>query len=212
MGWKLAPSLVQLLSQVNAKWPTRSKSSDGTIGDTAHSSRASDHNPDGRGYVCALDITHDPLHGLDSEKLAEALRGTRDERIKYIISNRKICSPDRENWTWRPYKGANPHNHHVHISVHPPARSDDEAWDLTGVGAPSGDPAKYMPPPRTLSLGKKGSDVMELQRMLRFPASEVDGFFGPKTKAAVQQFQKAHGLVDDGICGAATWAKLRGDE
>jgi hypothetical protein len=36
----------------------------------------------------------------------------------------------------------------------------------------------------------------------------VDGGFGPTTKTAVQAFQTAHGLTDDGIIGPETWASL----
>ena len=46
MSWRLAHGLEKLRSQVNEKWPLRSKDSDGSIGDEHHSARASDHNPD----------------------------------------------------------------------------------------------------------------------------------------------------------------------
>lgn len=209
MGWRLAKSLVQLQAQVNQKWPQRSKASDGTIGDAAHSSRASDHNPDGDDVVCAVDITHDPLHGLSSEALAEAIRASRDRRVKYIISNRKICSPDREDWKWRTYSGSNPHNHHVHISVNQRFKDDMAPWKLDGVAAPSGDSAQFKPPPPTLRVGSRGNSVLELQTLLEMDKSQRDSVFGPKTKAAVQQFQRAHSLVDDGIVGPATWAALK---
>jgi hypothetical protein len=82
MTWRVASSLEVLLKQVNEKYPQRSKVADGAIGDAAHASRGSDHNPwvhDGNvGIVTARDFTHDPLHGLDSEHLAEALRLSRD--------------------------------------------------------------------------------------------------------------------------------------
>jgi len=110
MAWRLAKSLETLRTEVNAKWPNRSKHSDGTIGDESHQTRDSDHNPwveDGAvRVVTAMDITHDPAHGLDSEQLAECLRRSKDRRIKYIISNRKIASSEQSPWEWRPYKGA----------------------------------------------------------------------------------------------------------
>jgi uncharacterized protein YgiM (DUF1202 family) len=142
MSWRLAKSLETLRAQVNARWPKRSKSSDGTIGDAAHSARRSDHNPNAAGVVCALDITHDPTHGPNARKLAEALVASRDPRIKYLISNAQMCLSYPANgypsWTWRPYSG-NAHRQHMHISVQPErARYDSTlAWNLDALpGAP----------------------------------------------------------------------------
>lgn len=114
---RLAKSLEVLRAQINAAYPRRSKASDGWIGDAAHRATKSDHNPNPSGVVCALDITHDPKSGCDSYKLAEALRLSKDPRINYIISNRRICSSTVVPWTWRKYSGANAHTQHVHISV-----------------------------------------------------------------------------------------------
>ncbi len=38
---------------------------------------------------------------------------------------------------------------------------------------------------------------------------EVDGKFGPRTKAAIEAFQDANNLVADGKAGVNTWTKLR---
>jgi lysozyme family protein len=64
--------------------------------------------------------------------MAETLRRNRDRRIKYVISNRRIFSSQLHAWEWHPYTGANPHDHHVHISVLPDrARYDDRTpWNL----------------------------------------------------------------------------------
>jgi hypothetical protein len=62
-----------------------------------------------------------------------------------------------------------------------------------------------------LRLGSKGAAVVELQKKLAakgFSPGAADGDFGPKTLAAVKAFQKANGLVADGIVGPKTWAKL----
>lgn len=121
MSWRLAKSLEELRRQVNVRWPHRSKKSDGTIGDSKHTSRVSDHNPhvkDGKiGVVTALDITHDPSHGPRIASLAEALRASRDHRIKYIICDGRICSFKTQPWKWRKYAGSNPHSAHLHVSV-----------------------------------------------------------------------------------------------
>jgi lysozyme family protein len=134
--WRVAKSLEVLRDQINVLHPGRRRDNDGTIGDTAHQARTSDHNPwvkDGAiGVVTALDITHDPAHGVDTYAMAETLRRNRDRRIKYVISNRRIFSSQLHAWEWHPYTGANPHDHHVHISVLPDkALYDDRTpWNL----------------------------------------------------------------------------------
>ena len=133
--WRVAKCLVALRDQVNRRTPNRKRSSDGTIGDAAHAVRTSDHNPwvrDGDvGVVTAMDITHDPAGGCDAGALAEAIRTSRDARVKYVIWNRRIANSSSINgvapWAWRPYTGANPHDKHVHVSVKP----DKAAFDLT---------------------------------------------------------------------------------
>lgn len=208
-AWRLANGLVTLLEQVNQKWPQRSKESDGTIGDTAHSTRTSDHNPNGHGVVCALDVTNDPPHGLVSETLAELIRAGRDPRVHYVISNKKIAAFDREDWRWRPYTGSNPHNHHCHISLRQDARfyDDGRGWNLDAAVSVPPTAVSYVPPPPTQRISSQGLYVREIQEALGLP---MDGRFGPKTKAAVQKFQRAHDLLDDGIVGPATWALLKG--
>jgi hypothetical protein len=119
MSWRVAKSLLHLRDQINAKVPNRNKRNDGTIGDAAHSARVSDHNPDTDGVVKAMDITNDPGHGVIARHIAEAIIASKDERVKYIISNRQICAGDvgPSPWRWRAYNGSNPHTEHVHISV-----------------------------------------------------------------------------------------------
>ena len=128
---RIAKALATLREQVNAQWPNRSKANDGWIGNAAHQARKSDHNPNAAGVVQALDITHDPAHGLDAGKLAQALIDSRDPRIKYVVSNRRICASYATGgaaaWTWRPYHGANAHEQHVHISVADDPRKYDDA-------------------------------------------------------------------------------------
>jgi hypothetical protein len=129
MSWRLARGLGRLRDQANAKAPNRGKSSDGTIGDRAHASRASDHNPRG-GIVHALDLTHDPGRGMDVHALANRLLASRDPRIKYIISNRRIGSA-KGGWAWRRYTGSNPHSKHMHISINNNPHADNARdWSL----------------------------------------------------------------------------------
>ena len=60
----------------------------------------------------------------------------------------------------------------------------------------------YKPGERAIMKGYTGDDVKWLQSRLAIPA---DGIFGPATEAAVRAFQKANGLVADGIVGPKTW-------
>ncbi len=63
----------------------------------------------------------------------------------------------------------------------------------------------------TIAPGANGEPVRRLQRALRRQPDldiVVDGVFGPKTEAAVKDFQQGAGLVVDGIVGPLTWAKL----
>jgi hypothetical protein len=122
MNFRVAESLLKFRSQIDAIAPVRDKSNDGTIGDTSHQARKSDHNPNKDGVVTAIDITNDPSHGVDAGQIAEMLRLSKDLRIKYVISNRRIFSSQVTPWQWRPYNGANAHTHHVHLSV-----ADDKA-------------------------------------------------------------------------------------
>lgn len=122
MEWRVAKSLLTLREQVDALAPNRNRSSDGSIGDRAHASRTSDHNPNADGVVTAIDITHDPAHGVNARDIAEMLLQSQDARIKYVISNSEIFSSpgfssSKKPWQWRPYDGANAHTKHVHISV-----------------------------------------------------------------------------------------------
>ena len=57
----------------------------------------------------------------------------------------------------------------------------------------------------TLQRGAGGSFVLEVQAIIGISA---DGQYGPTTEAAVRQFQRDHGLVQDGIVGPRTWATL----
>jgi len=144
--WWVAPALRVLAREIDAEAPTRSKASDGTIGDAAHAKTTSDHNPCACcRLVLAMDFTHDPGGGLDAGALAtwlaeRAIAG--DPRIRYLIWKRKIASGPAQGHAvgvWRPYKGADPHTTHLHVSVrHVEARSTASwGWPPRGEIEPS---------------------------------------------------------------------------
>lgn len=65
----------------------------------------------------------------------------------------------------------------------------------------------YDEPVALLKRGMKGNGVRWLQYQLNEKGHYkliIDGIFGPKTQAALMDFQNQHGLVIDGICGPAT--------
>jgi hypothetical protein len=163
--------------QVNRAYPNRSKASDGTIGDAAHASRSSDHNPwvkDGKtGVVTAIDFTHDPDSGLDAGALGKALIASRDSRIKYIIWDRKIISGEDgpSPWRWRKYSGKNPHNKHVHISVKSSKASYDDTspWTISAVNV-----AKFAEVPED-DHSDQGGEPVEMAEVAQAGAS--GGFF-----------------------------------
>lgn len=71
-----------------------------------------------------------------------------------------------------------------------------------------------MPTPPTISEGSRGEVVEWAQYLLvRFALSDnqIDGIFGPTTKAAVEQYQTFKHIGVDGIVGPITWGALGGD-
>jgi hypothetical protein len=67
-------------------------------------------------------------------------------------------------------------------------------------------------PAQTLSPGATGAQVKILQQALAslgFSAGKPDGDYGPATQAAVERFQAANGLAQDGVVGQQTLAALQ---
>ena len=102
------------------------------MGDSRHSARKSDHNPDRFGWVRGLDL-NSRLESSDSlaPYLADQIRvaAKSDPRISYVIFNGRICSKIL-NWKWRKYKGINPHKKHIHISFTTLGDLNGTAFDI----------------------------------------------------------------------------------
>ena len=119
---RLSHAAIQLREQVDDSFPSRDRTSDGWIGDTRHSARSSDHNPDVDGWVRAIDIDRD-LSGRAkpdlmpdlADQLRLACKSGKEKRISYIIFDSRIAS-SKARWAWRSYDGINKHNHHMHVS------------------------------------------------------------------------------------------------
>lgn len=125
MAWYLAPSLSVLRTEVNTRWPKRDKASDGTIGDEAHQSTKSDHNPNSRESVDAWDMDKD---GVDVDEVIAAFQ--RHPSAHYWIWNREIADKDN-GWKRVAYTGENTHTQHVHFSIRQDAKAEQ---DLTPWG------------------------------------------------------------------------------
>lgn len=191
MGYQLIPALTTLRSQINAKWPTRDRESDGWVGDTSHQRRVSDHNPDANGWVHAIDVDKD---GVDTDLLLRI--ATADARINYVIFDGHIYSR-QYNFRKRIYTGINAHRHHMHFSaMHGALAMDGRLWDL-GTSAPiTVVPAAYITPtaPAATPVVKSNPTitnpaVADLQRILNGLGEHlvIDGDFGPASREAANR-------------------------
>jgi len=137
---RLSKSAIQLREQIDNAFPDRDSTSDGWIGDTRHASRKSDHNPDGEGWVRAIDVDRD-LNGKgrkpdvmpDLVDQIRLLAKSGDKRISYIIFDGRIAS-SKKAWAWRPYDGINKHNHHAHVSFTIKGDEDSSWFNIPMIG------------------------------------------------------------------------------
>jgi len=201
VAWRVADSLQVLRGELKKAYPLRDTESDGTIGDSAHASRNSDHNPyiidsNGIGVVRAYDIDEDldgakADTGADAAFVAEHLRAlgkAGDRRVRYVIYDGSIAS-SKQNWAWRPYTGPNAHKKHVHLSVsEDPAGYDSIApWGFATVAPPA-------PPPEE---GFMSALTPEEQRNAYRILKELDRDYLTKGKAVRQVIVETKSTVDD---------------
>ena len=132
-NWHLAPSLRLLRSEINTRWPNRDKSTDGSVGDLSHAARASDHNPNSRGSVNAIDVDKDGIDPMGLVALA-----IKDSRVNYVIYNRQIWQR-KYGFKPRPYSGINAHTKHIHVSIiqSVAAEQNTDPWGVARIGGAS---------------------------------------------------------------------------
>ena len=93
-----------------------------------------------------------------------------------------------------------------------PSLSDAMGFGSTGTeAAPAAATGNTAASPAGSSQYTKPS-TRQVQTALKnagFYQGSVDGKMGPLTHDAIKEFQRVHGLTDDGVVGRKTWAKLK---
>jgi len=188
---------------LNVKWPHRDRTLDGWIGDSAHEASGapeqggSDHNPNKRGIVDAIDVDRDGIHVPTVIASMMVHPST-----NYIIFNRRIFSR-RDNFRPRAYTGSNGHAGHIHRSILQSATAENRVTKYKFILEPMQWPVLR---PDVAAVAN-----WELQAYLNgwgYTLS-VDGVFGGMTEKAVRAFQGSQRITVDGVVGPQTRAKLR---
>jgi hypothetical protein len=138
---------VTLRNEFNRLAPDRDKGSDGSVGDTSHAAKPSDHNPDETGNTPTEDSDRkNEVHAIDVDNqlhksgwtmdrcldiIIDRHRDGRDDRLQNVIYNRRIWSRSW-GWTARAYTGASAHTEHAHFSARytTAQENDTSAWGL----------------------------------------------------------------------------------
>lgn len=156
MAWVLTVGLTTVRTEFNVVFPVRYKHSDGSIGDQAHASGKSGHNPDKTGNaeykdgdsldeVRAIDVDKDlvPGSGTDWMELVVQHIVTNARNgvyvpFRYIIYKRRIWSRT-SGWATQTYTGSNPHNEHAHFSGDYTQKADNWTGSLGLASVYGGD-------------------------------------------------------------------------
>jgi hypothetical protein len=195
----LASVLIRARTAVNTRWPKRDKTSDGWIGDEAHQARTSDHNPDSRGIVHAIDVDKDGIH-VPSVIASLILHPS----TNYVIHRRRIMDRDHRDFYPAAYTGSNDHAGHIHGSIYHGTSFEKRVdkylfLETTPVWS------------KSLKRGDQGVQVGYVQAYLigHGYTCEVDKVFGDGTDRQVRAFQAAKKLKVDGVAGPVTRKALK---
>jgi len=159
--WVLTKGLQNLRDQMNAAFPDRDKTSDGTIGDAAHQAETSGHNPDDTAgsraewngdpdstpEVRAWDMDSDLRSpGVTAQQVVDHIRHlpSVSSVLRYMIYNRKIYKASN-GWAAEDYTGPSAHTEHIHFSgAYSQAADNNTSFDyrLEDLMAISDDVAK----------------------------------------------------------------------
>lgn len=225
--WYKVAWIPPLFDAFNRVWPGRGHAQDGTIGDLAHASGTSGHNPDdtpgvqaerqdadSKPEVRAADVD---CAGVNMDAAVAAVLATpRDrDRLIYIIWNRHIWRASN-GWQREAYGGADPHDRHAHFSGDPASDEDGAPWhSILSMGADMEQTDPLIAPWQNGTVGNALAVVMETRK-----AAVVDdastGYGTPastSTAGRVRDIQAkvatlSSGGVDQSVINAAVKAAL----
>jgi hypothetical protein len=229
-SWVLVPAAESLRAEIDTIAPERDKTTDGSIGDTAHQGNPSDHNLDESGNTPDEDSDKvDEVHAIDVDKdlnlpdvtmqdvvdtLVERCRRDNSDpkneaRLKYIIFNGYIW--DAPGWQKVKYTGSNPHDKHAHFSFEYDSQYSESTapWGLIEKYG-SEDEMAFLP-----EYGDTGEEVKFWQFLhndMGYSVGAVDGHYGDATQAAFDKYRKAfgEGTGVKYVSGWHAWHILRG--
>jgi hypothetical protein len=227
MAWVLTKGLTTVRAEFNAVFPNRDKASDGSVGDLAHQQGVSGHNPDRTGNaeyrdgdakdeVRAIDVDRDLVPGSTTDWMERVIQYlvTRARAgayipFRYIIYKGRIWSRT-DGWVTRVYTGKNTHHEHAHLSGDFTQTADEwtGSLNLASLREDTKGGAEMR-----VDKKDKGDQVAFWQYILRdlgYEVGEVDGYYGDKTEAAVNQFRATYKAGPlDFISGWTAYALIR---
>lgn len=142
MVWYKAGWIPAFFTALDKIAPNRDRASDGTIGDMAHATGTSGHNPDDtpgvtaerqdsddRPEVRAADASSNLRCPITMQQVVDAILAYPPDRNRliYIIFNGYIWSASN-GWMRATYTGSDKHHTHVHASGNPAADADTRPW------------------------------------------------------------------------------------
>lgn len=89
-----------------------------------------------------------------------------------------------------------------------PAAEEAAAVPAAGATAPAPAVAEATPKAAPAAIKPTTRQIQQALKNAGFYQGAIDGKMGPMTREAIREFQRVHGLVDDGVVGKKTWAKL----
>jgi hypothetical protein len=228
MAWVLTRGLNTVRAEFNSVFPGRDKASDGSVGDLAHQTGSSGHNPDRTGKaeyrdgdakdeVRAIDVDRDLVPGssidwmeLVIQYLVKKARAGGYIPFRYMIYKGRIWSRT-DGWKTRTYTGANKHDKHAHFSGDYTQTADEWTGSL-GLASVRGGSAG-----EGNMLVKKGDNSQEVTfwqyvlHDLGFGAQvgTIDGDYGPKMEAAVNASRKKFSATAGNTTSITGWHGFR---